>query len=333
MKIEFKLKEEDYKNALVELIYKEFKSKLTLFFFLSLVLSVFLSNKNTTWKSFLISYLFSFCFIVFLLFWKKVANLFRTIKLVRNNPNAIGEKSVVLEEDGFYFDTEIKEKNAWNSILKMEVIPNYILIILSNFTSITINIKELKQEEIIVFSETIEKHISKNTTNSTNKKKNIYWLGIVGFLPNIGIIVGTILIYLGIKRKDNKLKIIGVANVLFTPLFWIAFMYYMNYSGISKKANIEFTNHYLNEIVKDLEYYKSVNGNYPSKLEALKKQNKFFVDTEFFKKSIFFNEKNPAKFYYKKLNDDYILKSFGPDMKLNTKDDIFPTLKSKKINH
>lgn len=328
MKIEFKLNEEDYKNALVELIYKEFKNKLTLIFFLSLVLSVFLSNKDITWKSFLFSYFFSFCFIVFLLFWKKVANLFRTIKLVRNNPNDTGEKSVVLEEDGFYFETE---KNTWNSILQMEVLPNYILIILSNFSTITINKKELKQEEITTFSEIIEKHISKNTTNSTNKKKNIYWLGVVGFLPNIGIIVGSILIYLGIKRKDNKLKIIGIANVLFTPLFWIAFMYYLNYSGISKETNIEFTKHYLNEIVKDLEYYKSVNGNYPSNLKVLKKQNKFFVDTEFFRKSMFFNEEKPAKFYYKKLGEGYILKSFGPDMKLNTKDDIFPTLKSKKI--
>jgi hypothetical protein len=39
-----------------------------------------------------------------------------------------------------------------------------------------------------------------------------------------------------------------------------------------------------------------------------------------------FKEEKRDKFYYQKTNDDYILKSFGEDRKINTEDDIYPNL-------
>ena len=152
--------------------------------------------------------------------------------------------------------------------------------------------------------------------------KGLYKLGFVSLIPNFGLISGIILIVQGFIRKDNKMKIIGLAGVLFTPLFWYV---YLN-SDFHKGHLIQFTNHRLNEVVKDLEFYKSKKGQYPDSLGQLKSQNKFFFDEEFFSNEFDFKKVKQARFYYKKLENDYILNSFGPDLILNTDDDIYPEL-------
>lgn len=156
--------------------------------------------------------------------------------------------------------------------------------------------------------------------------KSLYKLGFIGLIPNFGLIAGIVLIFQGFIRKDNKMKLIGLAGILFTPLFWYIFLN----SDFQKKNLIQFTNIQLNEVVKDLEFYKSKNGQYPDSLAQLRPQNKFFSDQELFSNEFDFNKSKPARFYYKKLENDYVLKSFGPDLILNTKDDIYPELKIEK---
>ncbi|KAF2332352.1 hypothetical protein [Flavobacterium ginsenosidimutans] len=153
--------------------------------------------------------------------------------------------------------------------------------------------------------------------------KSLYKWGFVGLIPNFGLISGAILIVQGFIRKDRKMKIIGFAGILVTPLFW----YFYLTSDFHKGHLIQFTNYRLNEVVKDLEFYKSKNDQYPDSLAQLKPQNKFFIDQEFFSDEFDFKKVKPARFYYKKERNNYILKSFGPDLILNTKDDIYPELK------
>ncbi|MWB96579.1 hypothetical protein GON26_19630 [Flavobacterium sp. GA093] len=152
--------------------------------------------------------------------------------------------------------------------------------------------------------------------------KSLYKLGFVGLVPNFGLIAGMVLIVQGFIRKDNKMKIIGLSGILFTPLFWFI---YLN-SDFHKGHLTQFTNHRLNEVVKDLEFYKNKKGQYPDSLAQLKPQNKFFLDDEFFSDEFNFKKSKPARFYYKKTEQNYVLKSFGPDLILNTKDDIYPEL-------
>lgn len=163
----------------------------------------------------------------------------------------------------------------------------------------------------------------KNNQTQKNKQlninpKNFLWLGLFGFIPNIGILIGIYLIYLGFKINLRKFVLIGILNILFTPLFWFLF----EKSSINQKSNFQFTKFQLNEIVKDIEYYNTKTGNYPDSLGLLKNQNKHFSDIEIFS----LESGNKSRFYYKKLNKKYILKSYGPDQKINTKDDIFPDL-------
>ena len=153
--------------------------------------------------------------------------------------------------------------------------------------------------------------------------KSLYKFGFVGLILNFGLISGAILIVQGFVRKDKKMKMIGLAGILFTPLFW----YFYLTNDFHKEHLIQFTNHQLNEVVKDLEFYKSKNDRYPDSLAQLKSQNKFFRDDEFFSNKFDFEKAKSARFYYKKIGNDYMLKSFGPDLILNTQDDIYPELK------
>jgi hypothetical protein len=160
----------------------------------------------------------------------------------------------------------------------------------------------------------------------TITSKRLYKFGLLGLIPNFGLIAGTFLIVQGFIRRDQKMKMIGVAGILFTPFFWYV---YLN-SDFQKNNLIQFTNIQLNGIVKDLEFYKSKNGQYPDSLGQLKLQNKFFNDQELFSNEFDFTKSKPAKFYYKKVENNYVLKSFGPDLILHTKDDIYPELKINK---
>lgn len=153
--------------------------------------------------------------------------------------------------------------------------------------------------------------------------QKLYRLGFAGLFPNLGLLTGGILLFHGFKRKDLKMKIIGLASVLFTSLFW----FLLENSDLHKKQLTELTKNQLNEVVKDLEFYKSKNNQYPDSLGQLKSQNKFFNDQELFNNEFDFKKSKPSKFYYKKIESDYVLKSFGPDLILNTKDDIYPELK------
>lgn len=153
--------------------------------------------------------------------------------------------------------------------------------------------------------------------------QKLYRLGFAGLFPNLGLVIGGILLFHGFKRKDLKMKIIGLASVLFTPLFW----FLLENSDLHKKQLAELTKYQLNEVVKDLEFYKIKNGEYPDSLAQLKPQNKFFNDQELFSNEFDLRKSKPSTFYYKKLKNDYVLKSFGPDLILHTKDDIYPELK------
>jgi hypothetical protein len=163
----------------------------------------------------------------------------------------------------------------------------------------------------------------KKTLFDKISSKKLYRLGFAGLFPNLGLITGGILLFHGFKRKDTKMKIIGFASILFTPLFW----FILENTDLQKKQLIELTTYQLDEVVKDLEFYKIKKGQYPDSLSQLKPQNKFFSDQEIFGTEFSFKKSKPARFYYKRVENDYVLKSLGPDLILNTNDDIYPELK------
>lgn len=171
--------------------------------------------------------------------------------------------------------------------------------------------------------------VEKSNTKIRSQINIPTWLNFITFIPNFGFLFGLFLIIIGVANRKKKLIIWGIFGILFTPFFWLVFLIVMEISGSNTEASKALTKHTLNELVKDLEYYKVKNKKFPDNLEELKKQNQFFDDTDNSNLSFLpWNNSKVEKVYYKRINDStYILKAKGTDKLLDTNDDVFPDLK------
>ncbi|KUJ63092.1 hypothetical protein AR687_02755 [Flavobacteriaceae bacterium CRH] len=325
MIIEFENSLEDYSKSSREILKKYFFNTILASAGIASIITFFtvsIIGLNFDWLETCLIFLVSTIIITFLYNLKTAYNGYTIRKIVSKNSLFLGKKIIITDEDGLNYGSQNK-KYEWSSIKKMDNLPNYIYLILHNNTSILINKKGLQNSEINNFvRELSDNIIVKKTFLEKITSKKLYKLGFLGFIPNFGLLAGIVLIFEGFIRKDNKMKLIGLAGIFFTPLFW----YFFLNSDFHERHLIQFTDHRLNEVVKDLEFYKSKKGQYPDSLGQLKSKNKFFFDEEFFSDEFDFKKSKPARFYYKKTDKDYVLKSFGPDLILDTKDDIYPEL-------
>ena len=107
----------------------------------------------------------------------------------------------------------------------------------------------------------------KNVSKEMNKPS--YLLGLLGFIPLVGFFVGIGLTLYGlIKYKDKKLVIIGVFCMLFTVFVYSFMIFGLDKFSKVKESWAELSQHQINELVKDVEYYKLQNGKYPERYHA-----------------------------------------------------------------
>ena len=162
---------------------------------------------------------------------------------------------------------------------------------------------------------------NKLSDSSKVANKPPYLLGLLGFIPLVGFFVGIGLTLYGlIKYKDKKLVIIGVLCMLFTVFLYSFMIFGLDKFSKVKESWAELSQHQINELVKDVEYYKLQNGKYPESLKQLSNVN--IQDPV---KGL--NAREKDVFIYKNLGDKYLLFSVGLDGKPNTKDDIYPKVK------
>ena len=99
--------------------------------------------------------------------------------------------------------------------------------------------------------------------------------------------------------------------------------YYFLYSDTVRKQTVPVSQRFLNSLVKDIEFYKTINGTYPDSLEQLTENNEiaYIHDPLLFQPGT----KN-TKFNYQKIGNRYTLFSSGVDRIPNTSDDIYPNI-------
>jgi hypothetical protein len=155
--------------------------------------------------------------------------------------------------------------------------------------------------------------------------KKLYYWGLLGLVPNFGAIGGLVLLIKGIfQYKDKKLILIGIADILFTIIFWTAFIYWTENGETWKKLNNEMAQKELNTLVKHVEFYKIQHGFYPDSLTQIEtKKDVFIMLYEPFHRTINYNQSRLFNYY--KVDDGYHLSSSGFDEMPNTKDDIYPS--------
>jgi len=162
-----------------------------------------------------------------------------------------------------------------------------------------------------------------NTTQK-NINKKYYWYGILVIIPIVGLITGILLFRKGIILKDRILYFIGALGILITVAFFVGGLYYSKYSDVGKRQRVELARYSLNQVLRDVEFFKLQYGHYPDSLQELK-----FVDITVFimdplsQKGIFSRKLDYLN--YKKIDSShYTLFSAGLDQIPHTKDDVYP---------
>lgn len=169
-----------------------------------------------------------------------------------------------------------------------------------------------------------------NATKQETQTKPPYLLGLLGLIPLVGFFVGLgLLLYGIIKYKDKKLIIIGISCMLFTIIVYSSLFYFGFKSDSGKKDWADMAQMQLNSLVKNVEYFKLENGQYPDSLQQLVNKDEFVSISDPLRSIE--GGKN-SSFNYKNLGNKYLLYSSGIDGVPNTKDDIYPKVDTTNKN-
>lgn len=156
-------------------------------------------------------------------------------------------------------------------------------------------------------------------------KKPLYWSGLLCLIPVVGFFVGVVIAIRGIFKYHNwQYVIIGIIGIIFNASICYLPFYNLKYSKGASIAFSKISQDRLNNIARQVEIYKKLNGNYPDSLLQLRTLNDKtdIVDPLQIRR---FKDGNNF-FEYQKRGDKYILFSVGIDGIPHTSDDLYPIL-------
>jgi hypothetical protein len=324
MKLEFELNENDYKNAYKEFLKNDFKKKIWFYILISLIVCFCFTGSQIDWVKSIIIFPIILASLLLAIFIPSLYNIRKNNNLIHSDPKYLAKKIIQTTETGITINTsnsEITSEYMWGSIKTIINLRNFVFLIFTDKKSIIINKATVDNTDIVNFIALQSKNKFLVPVRQF-KPRSPYAIGLLGIIPNVGLVVGIILIVRGFTRKDKKFFYIGLANIAFTFIFWLALVQFLSTSSDFRKAEINSTNYVLHELVKEIEFYKIKNGYYPDSLSILKKENELLFTHEVFADFKLFGKSKEIEFYYKKIGNDYILKSYGPDRVSNTEDDI-----------
>jgi hypothetical protein len=163
---------------------------------------------------------------------------------------------------------------------------------------------------------------SRVASDAEKARRLAYW-GLLGFIPNVGVIAGLVLIIQGIFRyRSWRLIVIGAADILFTVVFWTVFTQWTMTSPTFTIPMKQFAKAQLNTVFKSVEFYKLQHGQYPDSLRQVEDiRGNVWITDPIIRKGM-----KTVNFYYEKTDDQYWLFSVGEDGEPFTADDIFPSM-------
>jgi hypothetical protein len=246
--------------------------------------------------------------------------LFRLNKQL--NKEAISNpKSILLQDDGISVTTTTNDSFwKWEVLQNAGILDNNAFFMLFTGKVYIVPLSAFNNEsDAINFVGVIRSNIQKfKVGNKFRKVKNLYYWGLLGFVPNFGAIAGVVLIIKALQLKKIGLAAVGTADIAFTIVFWTLIFPKLNPNGFKDISQME-----LNNLVKNIEFYRLEKGGYPDNLQQLLKDDPTAfindpIQTDNLRKNTLYN--------YKNLGDKYLLFSSGLDGIIDTKDDVYPTL-------
>lgn len=328
MEIRFKLSKSDYNTFIKSQLLKYFSDHIYYLIIVPIILALFIWPKPVTLEFVLIWFSLTAAINCFYIVYPYLRFRKTVNKILSEGGNLYGDQIVQLAENGLNLGaTEIKNEHNWESIKSVIVNNNYIYIIFhaERFVIIPQNAFQ-NDSEISSFLGIINsKRKTQSPINFSNKqiKKPPYYIGLFCLVPLVGIFVALYLILTGVfKYKNNWIIIIGLFGLIISLLI----VYYIKKDQINQfkyeryqKGLIQYSQGQLNNLVKNIEFYKLVHGSYPKDLSQLKKYDESsIIQDDISKLRTLFN--------YRKIGDRYSLSSNGFDGIPYTTDDIFPSI-------
>jgi hypothetical protein len=323
MQIEFRTTKQDYDSFLKFYFFKwDLAKRLLLLIIFSLLFGSFGETRNSFNLSvFLLksSAVAIILFILFVLIPYIIAKVkFR--KTLSKHP-FIKSRIISTNDEGIIVTTE-NENTFWNweTLSKAEIVNDYLFVSLFTNKFYLIPLSSFSSNnEAINFLGVLKNGIQKvRGTNKNRKIRNLYYWGLVGFIPNFGVIAGIILLIKGFQYNKTTLILIGAGDILFTIFFWMVLSPILDPKGLTDVSQMQ-----LNTLVKNVEFYKLQHGQYPDSLQLLLQDDEFApvndpIQLDHHRKNTYYN--------YRRVGDKYILFSSGEDGIPDTKDDLFPQL-------
>lgn len=157
-----------------------------------------------------------------------------------------------------------------------------------------------------------------------------YLLGLLCIIPLVGAFVGLgLLLYGLLKYKDKWLSIIGAAGIIWTVIVYSLLSYAGSNNSVFNKGFEEIAQIQLNSLLKDIEYYKLIHGQYPDDLNQVLADDKLAPIHDPVQGM---RSKGDQFYMYERIGNKYKIFSSGQDGIPNTKDDLYPQVTETERN-
>jgi hypothetical protein len=139
-------------------------------------------------------------------------------------------RTITIKNDGIHIVSENENDSwRWETLNKADIVDEYLYFSLFTKKFYLIPVRSFSStNEAINFLGVLKNNIAKVKGQSEPRKiNNLYYWGLLGFLPNFGAIAGIVLIVKGFQYNEIKLMLIGIAAILFTVFFWTVIFPYL----------------------------------------------------------------------------------------------------------
>jgi len=165
-----------------------------------------------------------------------------------------------------------------------------------------------------------------------------YAIGGASFIPLLGVPLGLVAIIWGVmtKKKGRRALIfLGACGILFTILAYGSLFYFgfIQRGGFYDGLRTQLAQTTLQGVVKEIEFFKLQQGEYPARLEQLLPNTTNSIMSIYDPTQVHFGSTNRPVFFYELQPDrqHYYLFSVGPDQIPFTADDIMPQFSSQQM--
>jgi len=326
MELEFEISKTDYESFHKKLFINELRKRITTAIIFPLIIGYIFSGQPFVWLNFILGTIISG--LLYLAIYHLIPyfiSLNKLNKAISEDHGYLMKRLLSISDGGLHFETTTRNGTwRWESIASVNSDEGYVsLRFVDKSVCLIPKTAFASDDELMNFLGIIQCEITKvrGLNNIIVKRKPTYILGLICLIPIVGLYAGIVFIIQGIfKYKDKWFILIGVFGILFTFVLYGTLFPELWNEKVRNENNVESAQNGMNNLVKDIEFYKIQHGSYPKSLYVLDSY-KIIDQTQ-----VGESKSKNKNFNYKLIGDKYLLFSSGIDRIPNTSDDIYPDI-------